>query len=41
MLSYSISLLEERAYLKGINIRIVDMHYDISIGEYKLEYAER
>ena len=36
MLSYSISLLEERAYLKGIDIRRVNMYYDISTGKYKI-----
>ena len=36
ILPYGISLLEERAHLKGIDIRKVNMYYDISTGEYKI-----
>jgi len=36
MLSYGILILEERAYLKGIDIRRVDIYYNISTGEYKI-----
>ena len=36
ILPYSISLLEERAHLKGIDIRKVNMYYDISTGKYKI-----